>query len=900
MADIGAIGLETGDTSEFDATNGSPTVTTDEAHCGSYSVACNANNEYVRYDLPSTQSTAYMRFYVKISAVPTCSGDHSRVLLVEEAGGGNLANVQFGYCAGTYLVAVYLSNPGVRWSYAIDWQADTWYEVEFRYEDGGVATIELYIDGNLVIDETANTSAGGSVGRVKLGSIDLNYTATTYIDCFVVSTTGPIDTHDNEFTEEWEDGTFDAWDGQTGTPDFSLLRRHCGDYSNVNDVVADDEEGPYINLGHHKTAYLQFQVQFDALPALGTYIEFCWIGRDSTALMQLRLRNNGGTYEWGFVYRAAGSPNAVYDGDTQTNPSADTWYCVTVYINCTYEDGQAAGDYQMWVGPDGGPREELDDCTQNNVDTDYTGISDIKMLVSTDDTDADVYNDCIKFQTIDLIVCHESTSEDEVQISIAGEVDCDVDATMGEGPYRVWLNCDQIYSPSVSVESEIRGVASIEVPYEMAVSRGDLMHVFAYGERLIQGHVVSIRRQRSGGIRYATVQNKTARLWGKIILSQAHRYYSGEDAGEVVKDLVDYYFNGLFTTNHVNINVGITISDFDCYEQTVGDALEEVATRAGCSFFIDEDNDLHFFIEGSTGGVTIQEADIIDVDVEEVGVAVNRVIVKGVEGISASAGAGVPEKLVSDRRITTEQEAQEVASRYLRHYNEQVFGGIVLNKFYSLRHGQKIIVNSPRDGLLNEELVVYSCRWDFSPGGCQTTINVGLREPSFDFVLREVQRQIEENQINRISGHTGSETTVADPFALYEDIVDTSASNVTIDGAVEDTVVSQAASTNDDAMDCAFIRIRLTRDLGSSIAVRIRVYDGTNTLASWYITVDDDCDEWVLTHTEYSDLSGKTLTVYGQTRNDGDTCQVDCTQFLVRQFSQHAHSHAQTGDHVFD
>ena len=60
------------------------------------------------------------------------------------------------------------------------------------------------------------------------------------------------------------------------------------------------------------------------------------------------------------------------------------------------------------------------------------------------------------------------------------------------------------------------------------------------------------------------------------------------------------------TSNNVNTSTGTTINRIDGYGRTVGDVIEELAERAGCCFYVDNSDDVHFFPEGAEStGLTI-------------------------------------------------------------------------------------------------------------------------------------------------------------------------------------------------------------------------------------------------------------------------------------------------------
>ena len=311
---------------------------------------------------------------------------------------------------------------------------------------------------------------------------------------------------------------------------------------------------------------------------------------------------------------------------------------------------------------------------------------------------------------------------------------------------QVFVNGSEVEVYSLEVTDEDRGLSKVTVPYDLSISRGDVFEVKVDGHTIQKGTVAAITKQRRRGVKVLTCRGKTAVLWDKIVLDSSHRKYVSQDAGAIAKDLIDHYFSGTLTSNNIDTSTGTTISYIDLYGKTVGDALQELADRAGADFYVDDDGDVHFFVKGSEdSGYTITENDIFDIEVTEQGEIVNRVVVRGRGGAYGEAGSGTPEKYFEDRRIWTDTEAQEVAQTLLSKYQSaRTSGKIVTFGFYDLRAKQKITINSPLDGYENQSVTVRRVTWRFSPGDVKTEIVVGDREPTLEDVIRELHRKLYE------------------------------------------------------------------------------------------------------------------------------------------------------------
>lgn len=897
-----ASGFETGGGGEFDGGAGSPSYRTDGGHCGDNYMRCDEGD--YRYWSMSNETTVYMRGYFRIQTGSPGSFSWARIMQLDDNSAGQVIwylKFETG-SGGDKKVCFVFWLPSKDYNhYNFNWQTNTWYHFEVKFlEHGSSGEYRVWLDGTEIVTRTGmNTSLASGADRGYFGMTDADgsWTPVIDVDCCVAMDTGPIDTHEHTFGSSFETVDFSEWDATEGSPSIQALRRHCGIYSMYCYVPSGDDEGPYINIGHHKEGQVMLEVQFDELPADGTYIEFFKFMRDgSTTIMSLRLRNNSGNYEWGFGYRAAGSLSYDWDADTQNNPAVDTWHCVKAEIFLSPENGTATADYTMTVND-----AALDDANKTNVDSDYTGFTDLYAMVTTDDTRARVFIDCIEFETTAIGACHDAGSEDVESLESFALSECTVDETRGVGPVQLWVNCLQQDVVAFSVTDEARGVGEIIVPYSVNVERLDTVHVFAYGKNLMQGLVASVIKNRGQGIKRISVQTKTLMLYGRIIEVSTHRAYEGYDVGEVAADLIDFYFDGYFTGNGINQSIGHFVTTIDLFERSVGTGFEDLARRGNCAFHVDEDNDVHFFERGAEdSGYTIEERDLAgDVEVDLVGDVIRKIIVKG-DGVSASAGSGLPERVISDRRITTNEEAEEIALAYLTRYASQTLVTIPVRGFWLAKNGQTIRLNSPQDQFINEALIVSRMNWQFNEGQCITTVSTGDDPPEFDFIFREIQKELQEKEVNRISEHVGTEGGDGDPFAISTEILNTSNAGVALNQN-EVTLVTGACSSESDAANACEITITITRNSGDWVRARIRVYDGSNNLYMFYIalfTSWNNAEPWVDRRIIADDLSGKTITVYIDPASD-QVGNVDGA-ITIDQFTEHAHSTAQGGDHEFD
>jgi len=295
---------------------------------------------------------------------------------------------------------------------------------------------------------------------------------------------------------------------------------------------------------------------------------------------------------------------------------------------------------------------------------------------------------------------------------------------------------------SMSILDEGKGKITLQMIHDAPVSVGDSIEVKKDGSTIAKGTVTKIVTERKHHRKTVYCIGRTDLLYREVVLDKDHRVYANMDAGAIVKDLVDHYFSGVLTSNNVNTSTGTTINRIDGYGKTVGDVIEELAERAGCSFYVDNSDDVHFFLEGAEStGLTINESDVIDLRKSEWGDQIGKVTVEGRSGFSGSAGSGQPHIYIHDRRVRSSTEASSIASALLNLYNQtRKSAEIRLYDFWNLKTEKTVTVNLPNDGYDNSTETIRRVQWDFQGKTCFTTVTVGDKNPGFEDAISKILR----------------------------------------------------------------------------------------------------------------------------------------------------------------
>jgi len=309
---------------------------------------------------------------------------------------------------------------------------------------------------------------------------------------------------------------------------------------------------------------------------------------------------------------------------------------------------------------------------------------------------------------------------------------------------QLLINGGEVSCRRLSVTDEGKGKLTFLLQETVSVDVGDSVEVKKDGSTVAKGKVIKIVTERKHHRKTVHCIGRTDLLYREVILDSGHIIYANMDAGAIVKDLVDHYFSGVLTSNNVDTSTGTTINRIGGYGKTVGDVIEELAERAGCCFYVDNADDVHFFLEGAEStGLTINESDVIDLRKTEWGESIGKVTVEGCHGVSASAGSGQPHIYVHDRRIRSTTEASSIAQALLDLYNQtRKSAEMRLYDFWDLKTEKTVTVNLPNDGYNSSVETIRRVIWDFRGKTCFTTVTVGDKNPGFEDAVSKILRSL--------------------------------------------------------------------------------------------------------------------------------------------------------------
>lgn len=183
-------GFETGDFSKWSPVVGGPSVTSGDAHHGTYKAVLSAASQYAqaRFTLAPVDR-CFMRAYVMFKSFPA-SGTETTVLGVYNwASSRYMAEVRVGNFSGIYKWRLRYYDNGVHYTVTSEQQKpilNTWYCVEVDGKSNSTTNSEarLYINGNELTD-ISQTGKNNNL-PITCGYIWANTAVTRWYDCVVI------------------------------------------------------------------------------------------------------------------------------------------------------------------------------------------------------------------------------------------------------------------------------------------------------------------------------------------------------------------------------------------------------------------------------------------------------------------------------------------------------------------------------------------------------------------------------------------------------------------------------------------------------------------------------------------------------------------------------------------
>jgi hypothetical protein len=184
-------GFESGDFSAWTGTVGSPAIVTSPVHHGAYAASHYlggaGTDNYAYKTLTSSYSHIFVRFYWRVTQLPTTLYGVYTLVRLKDSGGTERAHLN---------IYKFSNVPEYQWQFKIegtevyalqtDLLANQWYCVEIEFYSGAS---HFWLDGNLKLTNTASST--NTIQTIEVGGISPSYYGggTGYDDCVVVADT---------------------------------------------------------------------------------------------------------------------------------------------------------------------------------------------------------------------------------------------------------------------------------------------------------------------------------------------------------------------------------------------------------------------------------------------------------------------------------------------------------------------------------------------------------------------------------------------------------------------------------------------------------------------------------------------------------------------------------------
>lgn len=202
-------------------------------------------------------------------------------------------------------------------------------------------------------------------------------------------------------------------------------------------------------------------------------------------------------------------------------------------------------------------------------------------------------------------------------------------------------------------------------------------------------------------------------------------------SGDIVKQLITNYFQGVFTADWVSDGIQTSL---DSDDEPIGTPIKKLADVNGFINYVDFNKCVHFIApenEESQSNLKISQAeDVLQITNRDVDEILNAITVKG-ESYTATAqdAASIAanyrrERTFNEPSLTSEAAVQARADELLAKYKDAAKEiPIKLGEVFVLEMFDRLTVDCSEVGLNNEEIRVLSTNYAFSNGGYRTSIS---------------------------------------------------------------------------------------------------------------------------------------------------------------------------------
>ena len=275
-----------------------------------------------------------------------------------------------------------------------------------------------------------------------------------------------------------------------------------------------------------------------------------------------------------------------------------------------------------------------------------------------------------------------------------------------------------------------------------------------------------------GRIEKPSNRNNMIRVYGrseslKFLTLNVTKSYTGVEASEILKDIVDTYGDEFTVTNVESTSTNITVSWF---EKPFWECVQELCASATSDCYVDADLDFHFFAVSSrsnTGEAFVHGQNLLDIgdfspDLTQVRNVIRvygstqegTQLIHTEEDATSISSYGRKVAVIRDDNITTQAQIEQVAKAKLANLKDPpIVGEITGTMLSTIQPGQKIYLSSPENNIPPAlyDILQYEHTIDLEGGGLTTRVTVNKEPRQTALVFKSIIQRLNNTQDSSIN-----------------------------------------------------------------------------------------------------------------------------------------------------
>lgn len=216
-----------------------------------------------------------------------------------------------------------------------------------------------------------------------------------------------------------------------------------------------------------------------------------------------------------------------------------------------------------------------------------------------------------------------------------------------------WIDWKSLQkTEGLTKEPDILSFDIVKTPTKSIPTFGDTVELLEDAVKIFSGTITERTEKVQGGITlgYSYKCKDPTHKFDKLLVVKS---YQNQTAQEIIEDIVDTFTDGTFT--YTNIEAGTpTLGTVKFNYEQPSKAIQKIANLIGYDWYIDYDNDVHFFSEGSSSApfeINDTEGNLewrtlnFDRNIIELK---NSIIIRGGEYSSTISEANAVDKYIAD------------------------------------------------------------------------------------------------------------------------------------------------------------------------------------------------------------------------------------------------------------